>query len=233
MAAQRTAGGGSRRPPIEPPRQRARRTAPERARLRRRRNTRILIGVGLLAALAVTALAAGILVGTRESSEQKLAQRFVTAWENNDYAAMYRLTTQGERSSGRARFVKAYETAADTATLRSVKAGEPSESKDGKVTVPIVARTRLFRPIRGNIVLDVQGSGETARVAWTPDLVFPGLEKGERLGRRTQMPARADILSRDGTTIAGGIDRSGRLASAANIVGELGTSPPAERSKLY
>jgi cell division protein FtsI/penicillin-binding protein 2 len=194
---------------------------------------RILAGAGLLAVLAVAALVAGMLVGTRESSETKLAQRFVDAWERKDYTAMYRLTTQGDRSSGRARFVAAYETAADTATLRAVVAGKPSKPKDGKVTVPITARTRLFRPIRGTVVMSVQGSGEAAKIAWAPNLVFPGLQPGETLSRRTQMPARADILSRDGTTIAGGVDRSGRLASAQNIVGELGTPPPADRSKLY
>jgi cell division protein FtsI/penicillin-binding protein 2 len=146
---------------------------------------------------------------------------------------MYRLTTQGDRAAGRARFVGAYATAADTATLRRVVAGKPSEPKDGKVTVPITARTRLFRPIHSEIVLSVSGSGESAKIAWTPNLVFPGLKPGETLSRRTQMPARAAILSRTGTPIASGLDRSGKLPSASGIVGEMGTPPPAERAKLY
>jgi penicillin-binding protein A len=233
MAAQRTASGGSRRPPVEPPPPRTRLTAAERTARKKRRRRRNIWVIGGLLALAAGALAAGILVGTRESSEQKLAQRFVNAWERGDYAAMYRLTTQGDRSAGRARFVAAYETAADTATLRKISAGEPSEPKDGKVTVPITARTRLWGPIRGEIVLSVKGSGESARVNWSPELVFPGLKQGETLGRRTQMPARADIVSRNGTTIAAGVDRTGDLASAGNIVGELGTPPPAERTKLF
>jgi hypothetical protein len=233
MTAQRTASGGARKPPAEPPRSRTRETAEARqARrtARRRRNIRIIAVLGVLAA---GALVAGVLVGTRPSSEQKLAQRFVNAWERGDYAAMYRLTTKGNNSAGRARFVAAYETAADTATLRKIAAGKPSDPHDGKVTVPIIARTRLFRPIRGRIVLSVEGSGETARVAWAPNLVFPGLQPGESLTRRTQMPARADILSRRGTPIAAGVDRSSTLASATNIVGEVGTPPPAERSRLY
>jgi penicillin-binding protein A len=230
MAAQRTASGRSRRPPEEPPRPRARRSAAERKKARRRRNIRL---IGGLLIIAVGALVAGVLVGTRESSETKLAQRFVDAWEREDYAAMYRLTTDGESTRGRARFVSAYEIAADTATLRDISAGEPSDPKDGKVTVPITARTRLFRPIRGEVVLAVEGSGETARIAWKKNLVFPGLKEGETLRRRTQMPARGDIVSRDGTTIASGVDRTGDLASAANIVGEVGTPPPAERAKLY
>jgi peptidoglycan glycosyltransferase len=187
----------------------------------------------VVGAAAAGALAAGVLVGTRDSSEQKLAQRFVRAWELGDYAAMYRLTTQGTRTSGRARFVSAYETAADTATLRKIVAGEPSDSSGGTVTVPIVARTRLFRPIRGKIVLTIKGSGESARVVWAPNLVFPGLRQGEDLSRRTEMPARADILSRDGTPIAAGVDRASTLQSATNIVGELGTPPPAERARLF
>lgn len=187
----------------------------------------------LLGIVALGALVAGVRIGTRDSSEQKLAQRYMTAWERGDYAAMYRLTTNGDRAAGRARFVGAYETAAATATLRTIDAGRPPGAKDGSVTVPVTVRTRLFPAFRTTIVLPVKGSGESARIVWAPNLVFPGLRQGEQLNRRTSMPARGDILSRDGTPIAKGVDRASTLQSAVNIVGELGTPPPAERSRLY
>ena len=56
--------------------------------------------------------------------------------------------------------------------------GAGGEPRDGKVTVPVVLATRLFGELRGTVELPVERTGETAAVAWSPDLRLPGLGAG-------------------------------------------------------
>ncbi len=185
--------------------------------------------------MALFALAAGVLVGAaRTSPEERLAQRWASAWERGDYGAMYRLVSDDvrRRLSERA-FASSYRDAAATATVTRLRTGKPAGEKDGAVAVPVTVRTRVWPPLTGRVVLPLEGKGEQARVRWDRELAFPDLARGERLSRRTSMPTRAAILARDGTPLAKGPERLSPLGGAADIVGELGAPPPARRAQLY
>ena len=207
--------------------------AAPRPRRRRRGNLRRLAPIVLLAA---GALAGGLIAGGRhEPSDRRLANRFVTAWERGDYAEMYGMLTPAAREEiPLRRFARAYRRAATTATLAGLEAARAGEARDGTVTVPVAARTRVFGNLDGAVVLPVaEGADGEPAVAWEPHLVFPGLRTGEKLGRTTRMPPRATIEARDGTPIAKGEERLSDLDPlASEIAGRVGPAPPERAAEL-
>jgi penicillin-binding protein A len=199
---------------------------------RRRLRYRALPAVGGLAALA---LAAGALVGSlAASAEERAASDFAEAWERGDERAMYALLSRSARSSYPfERFERAYRRAADTATLVSVTAGDAAGTRDGSVVVPVTVRTRVFGPLRRELLVPV----EEERIEWEPRLVFPELREGERLRRESVPPERATLLSRDGKVLAEGPAdaRGSPLAGIADSI--AGSMEPEEtrqeRRALY
>jgi penicillin-binding protein A len=200
------------------------------------RRSRRLRRLAPLLVLAAGAFAGGLVAGGRhEPAERKLAARFVSAWERGDYAAMYgMLTPAAQKRMSVTRFARVYRRAATTATAVRVRASRPGEPRDHGVTVPVRVSTRIFGDVRADMTLPIGESedGEPA-IAWDPYLVFPGLQRGEALGRRTRLPPRATIRARDGTAIAKGEARLSDLDPlASEIAGRVGPAPPERAAEL-
>jgi peptidoglycan glycosyltransferase len=200
---------------------------------RRSRRLRRLIP---LLVLAAGAFAGGLIAGGRhEPAERRVATRFASAWEREDYAAMYAtLTPDAQRAMSVTRFARAYRRAATTATTVRLRASRAGEVRDDAVTVPVDVSTRIFGDVRGSITLPL-GEAEDGdpAIAWQPQLVFPGLRRGEKLERRTRMPTRATIRARNGTAIAKGDERLSDLDPAASeIAGRVGPAPPERAAEL-
>ncbi|WP_445149288.1 penicillin-binding transpeptidase domain-containing protein [Baekduia sp. Peel2402] len=201
---------------------------PSRAQTRARR----LVAVGVV---LVVALGIGVVCATTGGpSEKDAVTRFARAWDAKDYTAM-RAETSGasqDRYSLGA-FRDKYASAADTATITSLRTGTPQEASEGNWRVPVVVQTKAFGPVRGTLRLKVVEKDGKAMVEWAPNLVFPGLGAGESLKRTTEMPERSDILARDGTPLAAGPDRTSTLgATASAIAGSLGPIPE-DRKEQY
>ena len=210
------------------------RPAPSRRRSppRRQRLLRRTLPIG---AVALAAFVGGAIAGAdRTGPEHDIADRYARAWAAGDYAGLHSLLAPEaqERYSAR-RVGREYTRAADTLTLESVRTGRPVELQDGSFAIPVRMRTRVFGDLRGTLRLPFTGDDDDAAVDWTPELVFPGLRRGERLRRTTDMPPRADILTRDGEALAAGEVRTSELgALVADIAGRLGPIPP-ERAEEY
>ena len=128
------------------------------------------------------------------------------------------------------RFTDDYGKAQETATVTKVTTGEVSASDaDGRevAVMPVSFDTNAFGQVSGELQLPLDGD----RVAWSPNLVFPGLGEGDRLIRRTRLPERAPILARDGTPLAEGpvTARSSPLGTAA--VGEVSSPSPEQNTE--
>jgi cell division protein FtsI/penicillin-binding protein 2 len=182
------------------------------------------------------AFLAGLVTGGRhDSADRQLAERFTQAWERGDYATMHALLTpQARKSSNVTDFANAYRDAAATATTAKLVARRPSDPRDGVINVPVDISTRIFGDIHQTLALPIgkDDDGNPA-IAWDPGLVFPGLRSGEELTRRTRMPPRATIRTRDGTAIAKGEDRESDLdAAASEIAGRIGPAPPERADEL-
>jgi peptidoglycan glycosyltransferase len=181
-------------------------------------------------AIALVAFIVGAVTGA--GSDSSAAQRFVDAWEAGDTDAMYAELTGGAREEYRRdEFERAYADAENTATIESVSAGEAQDAESGGEDVQVVGMrfsTHAFGDLGGDLELPAGDDG----VAWDPHLVFPQLQPGESLTRRTRAPDRAPILASDGTPLAEGpaAARSQPVSGASAVVGEVG-APPAEEER--
>jgi cell division protein FtsI/penicillin-binding protein 2 len=177
--------------------------------------------------IAMAAFVVGTVIAA--DTEAPTAQRFLEAWEHDDYAAMHaELTTEARSAYPLARFRSIYERAAETATLTGLSAGEVSE-RDDVATAPVRMKTRIFGQPDGQLSLPLSDD----RIAWTPNLTYPGLRPDEHLSRRTRAPQRAAILATDRSPLARGPAAARTIdADAAAIVGEVSTPKPEQARDL-
>lgn len=210
------------------------------------RRRRLLTRALPFALIALVAFVVGAVAGTPSSSPEKdAAKRFAEAWENGEYAAMYKELNRGsQRKIGINDFVIAYREAAQIATTRSLEAGSPHEVSSVQVpeesssagtrttmSVPIAVSTVSFGPIEAQLELPFAEDG----VAWEKRLTFPGLHEGEHLESQIELAPRAPILAADGTPLAEGPTeaRAHPIGSAAiDVTGEVGTPEEDEMEKL-
>ena len=194
-----------------------------------------------VAGLAAAAFATGVLAGAHggPSPRVRLATRFTQAWAKGQYALMYLYTDRATRQAvSPAQFAGEYERALRIATATGVRVSGHAHDSGGLVSVPVRVSTRLFGELALQFSLRLVSQRGGERVAWSASLAFPGLHVGERLARRTELPPRARLLARDGSTLAQGTPsvpgpRSsplGELASA--VVGTLGPAPAARQQQL-
>jgi peptidoglycan glycosyltransferase len=185
--------------------------------------------------MAIVALLAGLYAGAREEpAAQRLAVEWAQAWEQGDYGAMHAmLTPAAQRATALPDFVAAYRDAAATATQTAMRAGEPRVADD-VAQIATVVRTRTFGELRAvtSVRLGDDDHGRP-RVAWTPELAFPGLRRGEQLERDTELPPRAALLARDRTPLAQGEERLSDLGPvAAEVAGRIGPAPAEQAEEL-
>lgn len=212
------------------------RAAPPRGRGRRRSAPRRFAPLVAVAVLLVAGVVAYLVLDARanRAAERDVAAAYVEAWTSKDYAAMH--GDLGGTAAGRideARFVEIMRGALTTATATAITAGELERTDDG-FSVPIAVRTRLFGTLRGTLAIPLEGDGKEAGVRWTRRMAFPGLRTGETISRTTEMPARADILARDGSTVlAGGADRTSDVPNiAGQVVGAVGPANEEDAAQL-
>ena len=170
-----------------------------------------------------------LLVAGGRSAAEVRAERFAAAWARADYAAMHaELTAAARKDRPVESFSADYREATATATATALRPGKTGKLKDGVVSIPMTVTTRVFGTISATLLLPFSGEDDEARVVWARNLTFPGVKRGERLTRRTTLPARASILARDGTPLAAGEQRTSPLGPVATaIAGELGPIPAA------
>ena len=182
-----------------------------------------------LLVVAFVAFIAGIAVGGG-SAELDSAKRFLAAWEEGDFEAMHAELTPGAAADYPLEsFTGLYEDASMTATATSVDTGEAQGPAGDEVEAPATVKTDAFGEVTGTVTIPVADGA----VAWRPDLVFPGLEPGEELDRRTRAPPRAAILAADGAPLAKGPSsaRTSPLGpSALDIAGEMGAAKGEQRA---
>ncbi|HEY8001085.1 MAG TPA: penicillin-binding transpeptidase domain-containing protein [Solirubrobacterales bacterium] len=191
------------------------------------RRRRILTRAAPLVVIATLAFAGGIVIAG--GPDAPAAQRFVDAWERGDIAAMYaELTPEAQAEYSLERFRRTYDDATITATIAELSTGEVSEQGDAAVTA-VRLRTHIFGELGGELAVPISDD----KVAWTPNLVYPGLASDEHLSRRTRAPARAAILATDRTPLAEGPAAARTVGTAAlAVVGEVGTPTGAQQREL-
>jgi peptidoglycan glycosyltransferase len=209
------------------------------------RRRRLLTRAVPLSLIAFVAFVIGAIAGAPGSPEKEAAQRFADAWQNGEFAAMYKELNPGsQRKIGLNDFVIAYREAAEIATQRSLQAGsaldghpevEDNEASQGEtnavVPVPISVDTVAFGTAEGELDVPYAEGG----VAWDRSLVFPGLKLYEQLESQIELAPRAPILAADGTPLAEGPAEARAHpigSSAIDVSGEVGTAEEDEMEAL-
>jgi penicillin-binding protein A len=198
------------------------------------RRRRVITRAAPVAILALIAFVIGAIAGSGGGGSDA-AQRLVDAWVRGDYAAIRdELSADAKGEYSAEEIEDAYADAAETATVRSVDAGEVQDAeRDGEdvEVVQMTLDTYAFGTLGGELELPVSDEG----VDWAPHLVFPGLEPGETLTRRTRAPERAPILAADGRALAKGPAAARLLPlgdAAAAVVGEVAAPERAAEHEL-
>ena len=188
-----------------------------------------------LAAAALIAFGVGGYVGAKhESAAAGVARQWAAAWERGDYAEMHGLLSDSARKrTSLKRFVRTYRQASETITLSKLRIAEPRQAENGAYDLPVAMQTRIFGRLAGTVRLPMVDKVDGKAVDWRPELVFPGLRRGEKLTRETTLGERGDILARDGTPLAKGPDRLSDLGPlAAEVAGRVGPAPPDRAAEL-
>jgi cell division protein FtsI/penicillin-binding protein 2 len=200
------------------------------------RRRRIVTRTLPLALIAFVAFIVGAIAGTPGSPGKDAAKRFTDAWQQGEFAAMYKdLNPASQRAIELNDFVLAYRDAETVATQRSLDPDSPRDptSRDGTAVVPVkvLTSTVAFGTIEAELELPYEEGG----IAWDPSLVFPGLHPGEHLENQIKLAPRAPILAADGTPLAEGPAeaRAHPLGSSAiDVTGEVGTAEEDEAAAL-
>jgi len=179
-------------------------------------------GLVLVVALAVTQCGGG---------GDAVAAQYATAWQRQDFAAMYSLlSTESKRQISLDRFSQLQRNALATATVRALRPGQAGGWSDGMIRVPFSVETRAFGTFKAPAAIALTDDDSEAKVVWNEALLLPGMKKGDSLTRSTTMPARADLLAADGTALAQGPNRVSAVPEvSAEIAGTVGI-PPATAS---
>jgi penicillin-binding protein A len=200
------------------------------------RRRRLITRALPLSLIALVAFVFGAMAGTPDSPEKEAAERFVDAWERDEFAAMYReLNPASRRQIELNDFVTTYRAAAELATLRSLEADSAGDSTSRNsatvVPVPMAATTVAFGMVEAELPLPYDEGG----IAWDESLVFPGLRPGEHLESQIDLAPRAPILAADKTPLAEGPAeaRAHPIGSAAiDVTGEVGAAEEDEEEAL-
>ena len=140
------------------------------------------------------------------------------------------LSDAAKRRTSLERLQRTYDEAAETLTLERVRVGPVVDDN----TVPLVlADAHLRHPARHADAADGERDGADPGIDWRAELVYPGLRRGEKLKRETNLPPRATIEARDGTPIAKGPERVSELGLiASEIAGTVGPASPERAAEL-
>jgi penicillin-binding protein A len=205
-------------------------------RVRRTRRARVASrGLPLLLLAGAAFVGGAMKGGAHEPVELTKGSQFLAAWERGDYAAMHALLAPDVRRRVTLReFSSAYRRAAATSTLQRVRRTGPPVAGEGAVTLPVVARTRVFGDLRGRLTFTLRGEDDAQGLTWARHQVLPGLRKGEKLSRTVTMPPRGELQARDGTVLATGETRfvEGLDPQVREIVGAVGPIP-ADQQRDY
>ncbi|MDQ2935669.1 MAG: hypothetical protein M3R49_11980, partial [Chloroflexota bacterium] len=147
------------------------RSLPSEVERRRRLVTRAFP----LVITALVAFVAGVIVGSEPPPEKQAAERFVSDWVDQNFAAMHaELSQPSQLRYSAADLRNAYIAAEEKATLRTLDPGKAKgpETVGGRelVTVPIRVGTVAFGDFESSLALPFADGG----IVWDPHLVFPG-----------------------------------------------------------
>ncbi len=187
-----------------------------------------------IAGIATLAFIGGVLLSADPgASERQLVAQYVHKWTQHQVPQMYGLLDAASRRAvSEPQFAAALERTAATATLTSLRAIRVFSLAGNRVAVRMLVTTRIWGTLRETLVVPLTGTGSSARVQLSREILFPGLRPGERLRRTVTLPPRGTLLANDGQPLAQGPGRTSPIPDVAGqIVGTVGPVPSTEAAQ--
>lgn len=136
---------------------------------------------------------------------KSVAQGYLTAWEMEDYAAMYALLSVSSKTAHtEVDFTAIYQDVAINLTLKTLASEIKYETTNPTTAVidyQVIYKTNMFgeikRDLQMNLVLEESGW----KIQWDNGLILPELKGGNKLALDIRVPNRGNILDRKGQPI--------------------------------
>ncbi len=139
-------------------------------------------------------------------SADDTAKLFLSAWQQADYAGMYRQLSPAARlQTGDVDFADRYRKAQTEAAAINVRAQMRASVKlSGKMQITYHQEwdTALFGTLQAENVMTLTLSENRWGIDWDANMIWPGLAGGNQLRMTWAIPARANIYDRDGLGLA-------------------------------
>src|SRR5256714_2858230 len=143
---------------------------------------------------------------SQEVAVSSLARAFLSAWATGRYGDMYRdLAPAARRAMTRAAFIGRYSGIAAEATLRRVQPAITALAVDGAratVTYTVAMATAAVGAFHYTATMPLHLDGGRWGIAWTPDLIFPGLGPTYKVHLYHELSHRGTIVDRLGRPLA-------------------------------
>ena len=197
----------------------------------RSRRRRLATHTVPLVLLGVAAAGAAIyLLGAAGRDEGTIVRGYATDWQHRDYGAMWAVLTPGSRRRiSRAEFTAELSDAMQTATASSLRPLRLLSIRGEQARVSFVVNTDAFGRLQEVLEIPLSGSGGGTRVVFNTSLLFPGLQRGELLSRRTVIGRRGTLLAANGQLLARGSSMTTAIPEVADaIAGAIGPIPAAQ-----
>jgi peptidoglycan glycosyltransferase len=210
------------------------RRLPGKSATQRQIVVRRAIALGVI--VVVVAIAAVLVIGSfGKAGAESAVGSYANAWAAGDTRTMYeQISPQSQSDYPYKKFKAAIEKAHDTATVRGIRITGVHKTDNQIWNVSSRVATRAFGTIDKPLQIPVEGSGDTARIKWSEQLVFPGIGTNGSLARDTDLPPRASLETRDNVALASGATRTSPLgAAASNAAGSVGAIPDSAKARYY
>jgi len=144
---------------------------------------------------------------TKVPSPDTAAQRFLDAWKNENYPAMYQmLTSLSKDAISEEEFIQHYRGIAAEIALTEVEtsilSALVSSPQSAQVSYRVTLRSALVGDISRDTLMNLSRENGEWRVQWNDTLVLPELVGGNYLAMERYVPGRGNIYDREGSALA-------------------------------
>lgn len=148
---------------------------------------------------------------TLEQADQ-VAETFLTAWRNGDFAVMYNLISPNSRDAySPEAFLEEYQSVASEMTATALDTqldGSLRQGTTAAIQYDVTFQTELFgEVVDADRTMRLIETPEGWRVAWSRMDILADLAEGARLVRQGTQPNRGNIYDRNGNVL---VDQNGR-----------------------
>ncbi len=142
---------------------------------------------------------------TTSPEARSTAQVFLSAWEKEDYVAMYALLSPSSKSAHSLEdFKKIYEDSAVNSTLQSLKTEilhETTNPDTAQIDYHCIYKTNIFGEFSRDLKMDLVREEGNWKIQWDDGLIMPELKGGNKLALDLRVPPRGSITDRKGKPI--------------------------------